>query len=122
MTHDRTGEIGKLLALARKRQGDEFVETFDKINEDDNKIRERVIRGPADTKQTVEVDVSALYTPGVSTTASVDILRTEAALYADGELGPNPHIPASESVMAEAREAIEADGLTPAWEVFAADA
>jgi len=112
---DRSGEIRRLLALRRRALHDEFVTDYDWI-EDGDKIREVVVGSLEGSTQTQDVNFTHLMQSAPSTTGNVEMLVIEAELAAEEPPG-NPHIPINERVLAEARERIEAKGLTPAWEV-----
>lgn len=54
---------------------------------------------------------------GASTTGDVDLLVLEAEMAQDNSYSvKNPHIPINTEKLAEAKERIEKEGLTPAWE------
>jgi hypothetical protein len=114
---DPEAEVNRLLALARQRCSDEWIDSHDEINEDGDKVAIVPDEGPAGTTREREVNLSAMYGSAPSRTSQVDILRIEAELVADGREPDNPHIPTSGEVLEDAREQIEADGNTPAWEV-----
>ncbi|MDS0258589.1 hypothetical protein NDI56_04080 [Haloarcula sp. S1CR25-12] len=108
-TEDR---VSRIEALCRRRRANIDMDwlgddRYTKVDERGHKIRE----------QTADHDLTAMYKPGVSTTGQLWILRTEAELLADGVDLDNPHIPASEDILEEAVDKIEADGHEPAWEV-----
>jgi len=120
-TADPDAEVNRLLALARQRCTDDWLDSHDEVNEDGDKVAVVPDEGPAGTTVDREVNLSAMYSPAPSRTSKVDILRIEAELVADGREPDNPHIPASGEVLETAREQIEADGNTPAWEVVSDD-
>lgn len=115
----RTGELSRIAAIRRQAISEwtPDPEKVDTENEDGDKIREITVTGPRGTSRTVEVNLTKLFQPGLSTTGDVEMLVREAELVADGvELG-NPHIPFNETILERATARIEAEGLTPAWEV-----
>jgi len=114
---DPEAEVNRLLALARRRCSDEWIDSYDETNEDGDKVAIVPDEGPAGTTIEREVNLSAMYGTAPSRTADVEILRIEAELVADGREPDNPHIPTSGEVLETARGQIEADGNTPAWEV-----
>lgn len=123
---ETTDRVSRIDALCRRRRAN--IDTdwldedrYDKVDGRGHNIREQTVAGPGDTTQTTEHDLTAMYQAGPSTTGQVWILRTEAEMLAEGRDLGNPHIPASEGVLEEAVEKIEADGHEPAWEVVDGD-
>lgn len=115
LTH--SPETRRLLAQRRKALPDDLDVKHDKVTQSGDKIREVGFRGPNNTTRTVDVNVSQLYATAPSTTGNMDILRIEAELVDDGKDLDNPHVPVNEDVQARAKDMIESEGLTPAWEV-----
>ena len=116
VTHD--AEIQRLLALRRKQLPDTVVDPSDYPNaelKDGDVIRTRKVRVAGAVRE-VEQNLSHAYGPAPSTTGGVDILVIEARLVADGRDVRNPHVPADTDTLARAKDRIESEGLTPAWE------
>jgi len=111
-------ETKRLLAQRRKALPDELDVQHDKVLSSGAKVREIGFRGPNNTTRTIDVNVSKLYAPAPSTTGDIDMLRIEAELVDEGEDLDNPHVPINDDVRARAVDAIESEGLTPAWEVM----
>lgn len=107
--------VAPLFAKRRREVNDDHVEDHDKIN-DGHKIREKKTRGVDGTTKTIDVDQTALLTPGISTTSSLDVITMEAELAAGGGAVDNYHIPANDGVLDKALEELNGKGLTPAWE------
>jgi hypothetical protein len=87
-------------------------------DDDGRLVWERTVPALAGGTTTIEVDVTALLTPGRRQTGNVAHLVTEAELYAERdahEWGGNPARPVDSETAARAIERIEAKGLTPAW-------
>jgi hypothetical protein len=115
-TLDRDPEVKRLLAEQRKRLGETTTDRHTKTDDSGEKIKVRTVRGPGGTSSEVELNMSTLLRPTPSTTADVDLLVTEAELVADGVALGNPHIPADAETLAVARDRIDANGHTPAWD------
>lgn len=115
----RTGELARMGAQRRQAltEWTPDSEKLTKVDDDGDHIIEKTVRGPGETEKTVEVNLSSLFHPAVSTTGNVEILVLEAELAAEGECGDNPHIPVNEETLEAAINRIEAEGLAPAWEV-----
>ena len=107
--------VAPLFAKRRKAINDDHVEDHDKIV-DGQKIREKVTRGVDGTSKTLDIDQTALLTPGISTTSSLELITLEAELVAEGRAVDNYHIPANDGVLDRALEKLNGKGLTPAWE------
>lgn len=115
ITHD--AEIAKLLAKRRQAlDRDGFIDDHDDTNDDGDKITyETVPAGPDDTKE-IEINLTKMYQAAPSTTGDIEMLVLEAELVADGTALDNPHVPADEETLRQARQQIEQNGHTPAWE------
>jgi hypothetical protein len=110
-------QIARLVAQRRKTlPTDAFVTDHDGTDERGHKYREHVVAGPGGTEHTVQSDLTAMYQSAPSTTSDMELLMIEARLIDDGTDLQNPHIPATEELLARARDKIDAEGLTPAWE------
>lgn len=114
---NHSAETKRLLAQRRKALPDDLDVDHDKVLESGEKLREIGFRGPNNTTRTIDVNVSKLYQAGPSTTGDIEMLRIEAELVADGKDLDNPHVPVNDDVRARAVDAIESEGLTPAWRV-----
>lgn len=68
---------------------------------------------------TYEQDLTVLFQDAPRKTGHVDHLVIEAELYAENGEAGNPAVPIDDRTEREAREQIEAKGLTPAWEADA---
>jgi hypothetical protein len=120
MNIDATATDPEIKVLKAKRRDelptDEFITEYDGVDDNGHKYREQEVRGPADTSTTIKSDQTAMYQPAPSTTGDVGMLVMEAELLADGVDLENPHIPADEETLEQARQRIETNDLTPAWE------
>lgn len=83
-------------------------------NDAGDTVREVTTDDP--TADTAEINLTQMFGPAVSRTGDVDLLYLEAELAADGRIGSNPHTPIDAATREQARDRIEANDLTPAWE------
>jgi len=111
-------EIKVLRAKARDAQTDEFITDYDEINDDGDKIEKVTHQKKSGETVTSESNLTALYTAGPATTGTTKLLVLEAEMVAEGYELENPHIPMDTETMEQAKQQIEANGHTPAWEVF----
>lgn len=112
--------------LAKRKQNldrDAHVaeEKYTFVNDAGEKIHRIETDDPETGDKTIDVNVSKLLAATPSTTSNTEVLRIEAMQAdeaTDEELERmNPHIPSNDDVLEEVTEAIESDGLVPAWEV-----
>lgn len=117
-----TASFTRHAALARRGISTEFIDSHDKIDEDTgHKIRQHTKKHPTYGDVTVEVDYTALFRNAPRRTANYEIFRIEAERVADGEDPENAAIPTTAEVAERVRSRLEAQGLTPAWEVAFGD-
>lgn len=109
--------VAPLIAKQRQRIGDAHIAEFDRTDDDGHKIKK--VKRPAveGGMKEVDVDVTALYSPGISTTSNMEIIRIEAELADDGGEVKNLHVPANDELLDRALEMLADHDLVPAWEV-----
>ena len=109
--------VAPLIAKQRRQVSDNHITEFDKTDDDGHKIKK--VKRPAveGGLKEVDVDVTALYSPGISTTSNMEIIRIEAELADEGGEVKNLHVPANDELLDQALEMLEGQDLTPAWEV-----
>ena len=108
--------VAPLIAKQRQRISDKHVTEFDKTDDDGHKIQK--IKRPAveGGMKEVDVDVTALFTPGISTTSNMEIIKIEAELADEGRDVENLHVPANDEILDRSLEMLEDHDLSPAWE------
>ena len=111
-------KIDSLKARQEQQVTDAFVTKYDYIDENGDKIKDESFTHPEFGEVEEKVNMSSLLEAGLSTTTKIDHLVIEAKLMEEGRIGHNPHIPATMEVLEQAKDRIEARGLTPAWTVF----
>ena len=109
--------VAPLIAKQRQRIGDTHITEFDRTDDDGHKIKK--VKRPAveGGLKEVDVDVTALYSPGISTTSNMEIIRIEAELADEGGEVKNLHVPANDELLDQALDLLDDHDLTPAWEV-----
>jgi len=117
--HDRTGEIGRLLAKRRQSLSDPSIDDADDYTDDGEAVAEMTVQTGPDTWGEFEVNLTRLFRTAPSTTGDVDLLEIEAELAAERGPPDNPHIPTSTDVLDALRERLDGTKLRPAWEVAA---
>jgi len=116
-------KIDNLKQWQRDRHSDGFITDYDYINDDGDKVKDRSYNHPEYGQVTDITNLTKLFQTTLSTTTDVSILVAEAELLDEGRIDEdsNPHIPASEDVLEQAKSRIESRGLTPAWTIFEPD-
>lgn len=109
--------VAPLLAKQRQMIGDRHITDFDKTDEDGHKIQKVKRPDPEGGLNEVDVDVTALFSPGISTTSNLEIIRIEAELADVGRDVKNIHVPANDEVLDQSIDMLRSHDLTPAWEV-----
>jgi hypothetical protein len=118
--HNHDAETKRLIAQRRKALTDHRLDAdeFAKAERQNGEVVVKdTVRTDANTFSETEVSLSKMLGSAPSTTGDIDILRVEAELLAEGNPPGNPHVPINAEVREQAREVIEANGDTPAWEV-----
>ena len=110
--------------LVERRQNlprDDHISEYTHTDENGDKIHRVEFEDDSGNTETIDANLSKLLAAAASTTSNVEVLRIEAqqaAEASDDELETmNPHIPSNDDVLDTATDAIESEGLTPAWEV-----
>lgn len=117
--------VASLLARRRQnldRDGHIESERYDfQRDADRHKIRRVVVKNKETGDKTIDHDLTALEGAAPSTTSRLEVLQMEARQAAEADAEEiehmNPHIPSNDDVLETATEAIESEGLVPAWEV-----